>query len=298
MRGLPFLVLLVQLLHLDAELRDLVGHLAEGVGVRRLLQPLGGLLLRAEVLQGAGRLLQVGGARPGLVENVLLRLLRLARQLVVGAEVRQLVGGEETGFTGEAEDVLGGDAHGVEDLLLLQERADDLGAGRVGDGFRDLQEEFFGIKEGKYEVPLYRALWAVMYGYHLFERYVRNYMPDEELEYILKEIFENWKLWRSELLGKYMQGDHSGDLELLHQIICLQKKMGMRIRKHGLSASAESADHQENRSETEPALYADGEILQAEQVIIQYIHDNIDRLRDKPISENDRWDNRIKTNNI
>ena len=154
----------------------------------------------------------------------------------------------------------------------------------------DLQEEFFGIKEGKYEVPLYRSLWSVMYCYQLFERYVRNHMPDEELEHMLEEIFESWKLWRSELLEKYMRGEHAGDLKRLHQIISLQKKIGIRLRKQELSGLSESVEQQENSSEAEPSLNAEGEILQAEQVIIQYIHDNIDRLRSKRIAENDRWD--------
>ena len=51
-----------------------------------------------------------------------------------------------------------------------------------------------------------------------------------------------------------------------------------------------SVEQQENSSEAESTLNAEGEIFQTEQVIIQYLYDNIDRLRSKRISENDRWD--------
>lgn len=154
----------------------------------------------------------------------------------------------------------------------------------------DLQKEFFGIKEGRYEVPLYRSLWTVMYGYQLFERYVQRYMHDEGLEHILEEIFENWKLWRSELLERYMRGEHTGDLELLHRIIGLQKKLSTEIGKRDLIGSAQSGESQEKSPEAETFSDSDGDLLQAEQVIIRYIHENIERLRDKPISENDRLD--------
>lgn len=71
----------------------------------------------------------------------------------------------------------------------------------------DLKQEYAGLREGKYEIPLYRSLWALMFSRKLYKGLLEKIFPKEKkLAMEMDSIFENWKVLRGMLVKLYLQG--------------------------------------------------------------------------------------------
>lgn len=70
----------------------------------------------------------------------------------------------------------------------------------------DLQKEFEGLRERKYDIPLYRSLWAIMFSRKLYSNLLSKLSADySDLIYILESIFEEWQMIRGQLVKLYYQ---------------------------------------------------------------------------------------------
>lgn len=70
----------------------------------------------------------------------------------------------------------------------------------------DLQKEFEGLRDRKYDIPLYRSLWAIMFSRKLYSDLLSKMSEDySELICMLESIFEEWQTIRGQLAKLYYQ---------------------------------------------------------------------------------------------
>ncbi len=86
----------------------------------------------------------------------------------------------------------------------------------------DLQNEFRGLKEKKYDIPLYRALWAIMFSRSCYCDMLKNIPIDiaekELVQENLQGLFESWRELRGALVKAYYQNKKQID-EDLYQLV-------------------------------------------------------------------------------
>lgn len=83
----------------------------------------------------------------------------------------------------------------------------------------DLQEEYKGLREKKYDIPLYRSLWSIMFGRTLYSLLLQSFQPQNEmLIRLLGGIFDEWQEIRGMLAKQYIRGQHSLTEECLRKI--------------------------------------------------------------------------------
>lgn len=81
----------------------------------------------------------------------------------------------------------------------------------------DLKQEYLGVREGRYEVPLYRSLWSIMFSRRLYAMLLDRLFIGKEIHDAMENLFEEWKTLRAMLLGLYLR-NQSLDSKVINQM--------------------------------------------------------------------------------
>lgn len=99
----------------------------------------------------------------------------------------------------------------------------------------NLQKEFQGLREKKYDIPLYRALWAIMFSRSCYHDMISDISIDiaekEMVQENLKELFEAWRDLRGALVKAYYQNKKRIDESLYWLVseILIKEKETMQL---------------------------------------------------------------------